>query len=906
MMPLAFASPLVLGALVLLPALYYLLRVTPPPPKRLIFPPAMLFLLENRSASASVRTPWWILLLRLLLLAVIIVAVAGPIWRPPVSAGHGPLLIVLDDTWPAAPQWAQRIAFAKMKLEATAQAGGVAALALASRPEQEIVFQPSSIVMERLAALSPLPLLADHRLMLPALRKVAVPDMAIEWISDGLALGEAEEFGKELAAIAPLHVAVDTKPVLAIAGFDASAGDATVRLVRSADTVPQTGALHVLDGQGRMMTGRRFNFDTGTSLDVALDLPLDLRNQIDRIEIEGLTGAGGSYLLDDSQRHARIGLFAQVGSDLAQQHLLSSLYYLKKALSPDADVRLAPEGASDPMSALLEQEPTELILADVGTFSAIHIEKLKTFIADGGVLVRFAGAHVTGEADPFLPVRLRRFERAFGGALSWDVPKKLGAFEATSPFFGLKVPDDVTVSRQVLAEPDAGLPAKVWASLDDGTPLVTAEARGKGMVVLFHINADTSWSNLDLSGVFVEMLQLISHGARVVGAVDAPVRGTLPPRLALDGFGHLGAPPPQAHSLPAGFSGSVSLEHPPGLYGAAGHDFALNTLAQIKALPALNRSGLVVENMTDAGVQSVDLRPYLLILALFLFLVDCAVLLKPQRWHVFGVLIVIVGLGFLPLLAKAEAQQLTPRDIESTLNVHIGYILTGNRAVDEVSRAGLQSLSRQLARRTSVSPGEPVGLDPAQDVLDLYPLIYWPVVADADLPLPQTIQHIRAYMSKGGTLLLDTRDALLQRPNGAPTAEQLWLRRALNGLDIPEMESVPRDHVMTKSFYLLDGFFGRTTIGETFVEALPPVDSAHPQLVRGGDSVSPVIISSNDLAAGWAADELGRSLFALIPGGTRQHELALRGGINIVMYTLTGSYKADQVHMKALLERLRN
>jgi len=549
-------------------------------------------------------------------------------------------------------------------------------------------------------------------------------------------------------------------------------------------------------------------------------------------------------------------------------------------------------------------DPTELILADVGTFSAAQTEKLTKFIADGGVLLRFAGSHLTGEADPFLPVRLRRFERAFGGALSWDVPKTLGPFEANSPFAGLNIPNDVTVSRQVLAEPEAGLPAKVWASLADGTPLVTAETRGKGLVVLFHINADTSWSNLALSGLFVDMLQRVSHAARTAAASGEPRKGVMPPRLTLDGFGHLSAPSPQAQSLPSGFHGAVSLEHPPGLYGEAGHDVALNTLAEVKALPALDTTGLDVVSMNGAGVQTLDLRPFLLSLALVLFLLDCAVVLRAPRWRVLAALLI---LGLLPLsAAKTQAQQLSPHDIEATLNVHLAYIRTGNSAVDEVSRKGLQTLSRQLARRTSVSPGEPMGLDAAQDVLDLYPLIYWPVVAEAELPSAQAMQHLAAYMVQGGTLLFDTRDALLQRPDGVPTQEQLWLRRALHGLDIPELELVPRDHVMTKSFYLLEGFWGRTTIGDTFVEALPPVDTAYPQLVRGGDSVSPIIITANDLAAGWAADEQGRSLFALIPGGPRQHELAVRGGINIVMYTLTGSYKADQVHMKALLERLRN
>ena len=122
---------------------------------------------------------------------------------------------------------------------------------------------------------------------------------------------------------------------------------------------------------------------------------------------------------------------------------------------------------------------------------------------------------------------------------------------------------------------------------------------------------------------------------------------------------------------------------------------------------------------------------------------------------------------------------------------------------------------------------------------------------------------------------------------------------------MPELEVVPRDHVVTKTFYLLDGFIGRTTVGQTWIEALPPetVDGSN-RPARSGDSVSPLIITSNDLAAAWAVTRNGEQLFPLVPGSARQREMALRGGINLVMYTLTGNYKADQVHVRDLLERL--
>ena len=131
------------------------------------------------------------------------------------------------------------------------------------------------------------------------------------------------------------------------------------------------------------------------------------------------------------------------------------------------------------------------------------------------------------------------------------------------------------------------------------------------------------------------------------------------------------------------------------------------------------------------------------------------------------------------------------------------------------------------------------------------------------------------------------------------------LRRILSSLDIPELEPVPRDHVLTKTFFLLHDFPGRFTSGQLWVEALPPESEDAPSRpARAGDGVSSILITSNDFAGAWAMRPDGQPMLPLVPGEPRQREMAFRAGVNIVMYALTGNYKADQVHIPALLERL--
>lgn len=218
----------------------------------------------------------------------------------------------------------------------------------------------------------------------------------------------------------------------------------------------------------------------------------------------------------------------------------------------------------------------------------------------------------------------------------------------------------------------------------------------------------------------------------------------------------------------------------------------------------------------------------------------------------------------------------------------------------------MAGLSQELSYRTSFEPGDPVGVDPATDELAFYPLIYWPVVAERPMPSGTALRKIDAFMKSGGTMIFDTRDAWLQNAasDASPTAETLRLRQILAGLDIPGLEPVPPDHVLTKTFFLMDHFPGRYATGETWVEALPPVPEGEPRPARGGDNVSPIIITSNDLAAAWASDDFGNPLLPTVGSDPDQHEMAARGGMNMVMYVLTGSYKADQVHVPALLDRL--
>jgi hypothetical protein len=548
------------------------------------------------------------------------------------------------------------------------------------------------------------------------------------------------------------------------------------------------------------------------------------------------------------------------------------------------------------------------------------------------VLVRFAGPRLAAGDDELVPVRLRRGGRILGGSLSWEQPQQLSAFPRESPFFGMAVPTDVSVSRQVLAEPDATLTERTWATLADGTPLVTAQRRGKGLVVLFHVTADTRWSDLPLSGTFVDMLKRIVSLAGSMAAADgaaANSRGTrevLPPTRILDGFGVFGPPPATARAVPATFSGRATSDHPPGFYGPPEGLLAVNALAPNDRLAPLDISALNAQRDTYRMSEPQDLRGPILLAALALLALDALVtfllaggigqLLRRQRpaatalaLTIFAAALLSSPQAFAQGQASTRATSADEQALRSTLETRLAYVITGDAEVDRISKAGLQGLTLFLAQRTALEAGEPIGLDPARDELAFYPLIYWPIVPSAPKPSREALEHIDAYMKQGGTVLFDTRDAV-EAPSGAGGETRgpgmQALRAILSSLDIPELEPVRRDHVLTKTFYLLKDFPGRFSSGQLWVEALPAAEEDEPasRPARAGDGVSSIIITSNDFAGAWAMRQDGQAMLPLVSAEPRQREFAFRAGVNIVMYTLTGNYKADQVHVPALLERL--
>jgi len=935
-LPLGFAQPLVLLGLLALPALWWLLRLIPPRPRQIAFPPTrLLFDIAPREETPA-RTPWWLTLLRLALAALMIFAVAGPLWNPPLATATkaAPIALLVDDAWGAAATWDIRLRTAdELIARAEADGRGVAIVPL-SEPGRDISLETPGAARVRLRQIRPKPHTLDRAEALGSIAGFlqATPQVELIWLTDGIDIGHADAFVSGLARLLDRRpitvVAGGIKPAHALAAADNAAGALSVQVLRAETGAPETGVVRALDLKGLPLGDARFEFKPEERQTAAqFDLPVEIRNDIARLEIAAERSAGAVQLLDKRWRRRSVGLVSGATSETAQP-LLDAVYYLSRALNPFADVRVA-EGRA-PARAIerfLEQNLPMLILADVGNVVGGAREQLVRWIEDGGVLVRFAGprlAAAEADDDDLVPVKLRRGGRTLGGSLTWEKPQQLAGFSREGPFFGTPVPGDVTVTRQVLAEPDSDLGDRTWATLADGTPLVTAVRRGKGLIVLFHVTADTRWSNLPLSGTFVDMLKRIIGLAGSTAAAEsegraAKTREVVPPTRVLDGFGSFEPPPATARPVPSGYAGRATADHPPGFYGPPEGLLAVNTLAAGDRLAPIDLSPLTARIEPYRLSEPKDLRGIVFVTALVLLVIDSLVVFSlGGGWHrlvprrrAAAAILVLCGIAAASVLGIGSSRADPVSDdfaMKTTLQTRLAYVITGDSDVDATSKAGLQGLTLFLAQRTALEAGEPIGIDIGRDELAFFPLIYWPMAPNAARPAAEALARADAYMKQGGTILFDTRDAVLAPPGPGGEGRgpgMLALRAILSSLDIPELEPVPRDHVLTKTFFLLRDFPGRFNFGQLWVEAMPAEREDEPRRpARGGDGVSSILITANDLAGAWAIRPDGQPMLPLVPGDPRQREFAFRAGVNIVMYTLTGNYKADQVHVPALLERL--
>ena len=883
----AFLNPWILAGLAVLPALWFLLRVMPPAPRLLVFP-ATRFLQglipEKHSPS---HTPWWILLLRLLVAGLVILALAGPVYNPASGVGEAKRIrLVIDNDWAAAQTWDTQMRAANDLISQAARRGQeVYILTTAPAPGKDapLSLGPMSAAEARaqLSALEPLPWVADYEAAMKVIGEVDVPST---WLSHGLDEGGMNKLAEALQAHGGLSYIAPTSETLPLAlRAPEGLGDKPAIRIDGPRDIPagRPVTLQALGIDGQVLDTQSVSLDPEKlPMQIEFDMPPALIKDIAQIRMAGQSGVGGVYALGDRFNKRRVGI-AGPEDDVEAKPFIEDLYYLERALSPYAQMQ------TGDIETLLEASPAMIILPDVAGMPAGTLNKLEQWVRDGGLLLRFAGPNMTeSTGQSFLtPTPLRSGGRVSEGSMSWEDAPKLASFAETSPLYGIEIREDIVVRQQILPVQSDDLEDKIWARLDDGTPLITASALDKGLLVMIHTGASAEWSDLALSGVYVEILQRILRLSGRPQKMHFESDGTLKPIWVFDGLARREKPEGWVKAIDG--KAAPSSIHPPGLYGRGASEYLLNLGDHLGSLRTPGKLPLGATKQHYAQDYEFNLMPYLLFVAALLLLVDGIIMiLLSQGLRRFAVILLV--LTALPMPVQAADNDVS----KYADGFYLAYIRTGDSSVDLTSQRGLEGLSKVLTYRTSAEPDGVKALDPESDDLSFFPLIYWPITT-AQKPLSdKAVRNVQSYLDHGGTILFDTRERSYAASQLGGTKNTQALRRITQFLNIPPLEPLPKDHVLGRSFYLIDEFPGRYSAGKLWVETTS---------AAGRDGVSSVIIGSNDWAGLWALDRLDLASRGL---SIRQQELSYRFGINLVMYALTGNYKSDQVHLPHILERL--
>jgi hypothetical protein len=851
----SWTAPWLLAALAFLPLLWWLMRLLPPAPRTQIFP-ARVLLGHSATQSAQQRLPWWLILLRLLLLACLILGLAGPIWRAATARPTAlRQTLIIDNGWSAATRFEEIRKLALRAIDDHSRAGSLVRLMpTASNQTSAPEWMSPAMAKQQVQRLEPMAWAGNRAALTkwPALGDTFM-------VSDGLDQSTADEviaWGQTSGRVTVMEAAKLPLAQIILAKPQAAGLAVTLAQTPIAQARSYTLSARNSDGSTAAIATASVAANA-TSTRLLLPLAPGAGVRLSHVEINSEASSAAVHLLD--QRAARIYVGISAPASETSQPLRGADFYVDRALQTHADIT---RGSS---AALLARGVNILLIPDRLPQQPAEQAAINRWVEQGGVLIVFASPRSQPANNSLLPVPIRTATRSLSGAMSWGKAASLGAWPPASPFAGLPVPQDVTVEQQWLAEPGLATAAQSWAQLADATPLVSAQNRGRGLIVLFHTSANADWSNLALSGLFEQMLlRLLPFAATLetAPAVQKDTRFAL--KQTLTGTGALQSP---VQSQSATYqtlaqARQARADLPPGRYVAAGQQHVLNVGGKMPGWISSYRGAQVQGGTTDR--LALDARPILLTLAAMAFLLDgVATLILKGYWRkprlpAFAALLCVLFLT-VPH-APAEAAP-SPFDVQ---------LCAVRDAAQADALAGLNILAQALKLRTAVVPGEPKMVRLQDKNLGACTLLYWPITAQSAPLNSVTAAALQRYMARGGLLFIDSGWS-----NGP-------IRTIVDPLALPPLDLLTPKHVLAKSFYLLERAPGGFDFSTLWLESG----------TLGNDGRTTQVILGNDrIASQWRGEGQGQ-------------ERALRLGINIIIYALTGTYKADQVHAAGLLERM--
>ena len=864
-------SPLALFALIALPIIYIVSQFIPKTPKTNNF--GAVFILKNLISTKPIpkQAPLWLKILRMIIAGAFVFACAMPILQNPNSAQiiSKNLLIIIDDDVANANEFSQIKSEIKNYIDVeSAKNNNLKIIVQNCNANILNPINNGQNAKNYIDIISPKQILCDRENIIRALQGVN-SNYRILYFSDNIEQKNDKQYFDILSRISGGDLII-RRPNTNFALIEKANIEKNGLRINIVSKGQFSQKITLYGENSKILTNH--NVQNGDNF---IEIPQNILRLVQYIKIDGQNNAAANYIIDAFNRRPLVFAPKPIASD---HPLLSDAHFISSAMETIGDVKYY-DGKFD-----LKHAPNAIIFGDTENFDENDTNILTQYLKNGGTIIRFLGPKsLSKEESPFFtaPINLDPHVLSTGFAVENITIAQL---PKNSIFSDIILPPKINIGQSILFK-SSNNDAKSLINLSDGAPLLSMREIGAGKLYMFHTSAAPIWSDIGLSNLQLAFLKriVLQTSAKSIPANTLEANIILRPSIIIDANGQLtktisGIKP---FITPITTQTKVDNDHAAGIYEGNGASLVINAGTNIKELKPQN---FPKHQDFKSDNKFFALYSYLLVFGFLLFLIDNIILNLPKLNFKKAISIIsalFLCVIFLPHETRAQ---------ENSDDIKLTYIITQDNITNEQAKSGLAGISQILRRRTNIEPSGIIGLDPSKDELSKHPIIYWLLPKTSQSLPAEAIQNLNKYMQNGGILFIDTR-GLSMEPNRA----QDILKTAVNGLKIPPLEKVPPEHVLKKTFYILQNFPGFYSNSSLWVQ------SAATTNYSANDGVSPIIISNGDMARAWAQRTTETGFDAI--NEDFAHELSLRVGINIYLYALTGQYKADQVHVRSLLER---
>lgn len=641
-------------------------------------------------------------------------------------------------------------------------------------------------------------------------------------------------------------------------------------------TKNQIYKINALDKNGNIIA--KFNANDKAA---NLSLANEKISKIAYFDILGQRNAAKIFLFDENLLKPIVFTPKILDKD---QPLISDAHFIWSSLKTFANPHVFD------MDKLQKQKPSAIIFGDISGFDNQETKILKNYMENGGIIIRFMGNKaIAKENDEIITAKIsNQIHKITNG---FDVkPVTINEFAKDNFLYGIEIPQDFKINNNIIFAANSK-PDEIYIQLSDGSPYLSMKKFGLGKLFMFHVNAAPIWSNGGLSNLHNEIIRKIIEQNQIgkksnINFNDENI--ILKKTLEIDNIGNLNRNFENISfiKLPLNEKKFPNEKYPAGLYENENHVLALNvgqsySNAQILKMP--ENIGFKSNIDFKNNFSYLFLTSAFIILFLELF-ITFIIKSNFQKFLKFALIL----FSLVSLIPHASyAQNKKAKD-----DIKLAFVITNDDATNLIAKQGLEGLSLALEQRTNIEPNGTIGINLETDELAKHPIIYWLIPKNGMEISLNAQKSLNKYMQNGGIILIDTQGKAM---DGAKA--QANLKKAVNGLKIPPIEQVPPQHILKKSFYLLQNFQGFYKNSSLWVETAASQNSS------ANDGVSPIIIFDGNFARIWARAKTQSMIDIFAP--ISNDELGIRSGINIFIYALTGQYKGDQIHINSILNRFK-